>query len=156
MRRLALLLLCALLLIAAPARAQDPRGWLFVPDVWLSTRIDPLPIVGGVYDMAAIGDGVGHLEGTAWVTDDWARVVLGAHSTGAFARLHELKRGAWLYVADWPHSAVIEGYRVTEIAIVPPEDVRWLWPTEDETLTLITCYGDDSAGRLIIHAERAW
>lgn len=95
---LALTLLALLLLAAAHAHAQDdPRGWLFVGDIWLSTRIDPLPIVGYEYDMDAIGQGVGWLEGTAWVTDDWARIVLAAHNTGAFARLREVY--AW---ATWP------------------------------------------------------
>lgn len=151
----AFLLLLALLFAAAPARAQDdPRGWLLVPDIWLSTSIDPLPIVDRVYDMAAIGQGVGHLEGTAWVTDGWARIVLAAHSTGAFARLNELEVGAWVFVADYPHSTVLEGYRVTLITVTAPDDVRWLQPTERETLTLITCASDET--RLIIHAERAW
>lgn len=157
MRRLLLITLLTLLLGVAPARAQDPpRGWLFVPDVWLSTRIDPLPIVGDAYDMAVVGQDVGWLEGTAWVTDDWARIVLGAHNTGAFARLPELEAGAWLYVADYPHSTRVEGYRVTVITVTTPDDVSWLMPTDAETLTLITCAGARDELRLIVHAERAW
>lgn len=157
MRRLLLAFaLLAFLLAVAPVRAQEPRGWLFVPDVWLSTRIDPLPIVGDAYDMAAVGQGVGWLEGTAWVTDDWARIVLGAHNFGAFARLPELEVGAWLYVADYPHSTRVEGYRVTLITVTTPDDVSWLQPTDAETLTLITCTGEGDALRLIVHAERRW
>lgn len=154
---LALTLLALLLLAAAHAHAQDdPRGWLFVGDIWLSTRIDPLPIVGYEYDMDAIGQGVGWLEGTAWVTDDWARIVLAAHNTGAFARLREVERGMWVYVADWPHSTRVEGYRVTLVTLTTPDDVSWLQPTPGETLTLITCAGEGDALRLIVHAERAW
>lgn len=154
----AFVLLLALLLTAAiPARAQDDaRGWLFVPDLGFSMRIDPLPIVDRAYDMDAIGQGVGHLEGTAWVTDDWARIVLAAHNTGAFARLRMLEVGAWLIVADYPHSTRVEGYQVTLVTTTTPDDVRWLQPTAAETLTLITCTGEGDTLRLIVHAERAW
>ena len=154
---LALTLLALLLLAAAHAHAQDdPRGWLFVGDIWLSARIDPLPIVGYEYDMDAIGQGVGWLEGTAWVTDDWARIVLAAHNTGAFARLHEVERGAWICVADWPHSALAECYEVVLITLTTPDDYDWLLATPAETLTLITCAGEGDALRLIVHAERVW
>jgi len=151
-------LLALLLLAAAPAHAQDdPRGWLFVPDLWLSTRIDPLPIVNRAYDMTAIGTGVGWLEGTAWITmDAWSRTVLAAHNYGEFHRLHEIEVGAWIYVADWPHSTTVEGYRVVLMTTTTPDDITWLVPTLEETLTLITCAGARDELRLIVHAERAW
>jgi len=157
LRNLLLALTLLALLAAAPAHAQDdPHGWLFVGDLWLSTRVDPLPIRDGVYDMFAVGEGVGWLEGTAWVDDDWARIVLASHNYGAFSRLHELEVGAWIYVADYPHTLLVEGYRVTLITTTTPDDVAWLQPTENETLTLITCTGAHDELRLIVHAERAW
>lgn len=157
MRFFLALLLTLALLACAPAHAQDDaRGWLFVPDIWLSAPVGVIPLVDSVYDMDAIGQGVGWLEGTAWVTDDWARIVLAAHNTGAFARLREVERGMWVYVADWPHSTRVEGYRVTLVTLTTPDDVSWLQPTPGETLTLITCAGEGDALRLIVHAERAW
>lgn len=147
-----LFILLIVIYIVQPVRAQD-RGWLFIPDLWLSTSIGTIPIIDNEYDMEAVGQGVGWLEQTAWIDDTWARIVLGSHSTGEFSSLDRLEVGSWIYVADYPHSTKVEGYRVEKIIITTPDDIRWLQPTENETLTLITCYGDL---RLIVHAELAW
>ena len=151
MKKLPLVLLF-LFLFVSPVQAQD-RGWLFIPDLWLSTSIGTIPIIDNEYDMEAVGQGVGWLEQTAWIDDTWARIVLGSHSTGEFSSLDRLEVGSWIYVADYPHSTKVEGYRVERIIVTTPDDIRWLQPTENETLTLITCYGDL---RLIVHAELAW
>lgn len=151
------LLTLALLFGVAPAHAQDDvHGWLFVPDIWLTAPIGTIPVVGDTYNMDAVGVGVGWLEGTAWVTDNQWRIALGAHNYGAFERLNELETGAWIYVADYPHTLLVEGYRVVLITQTTPDDVSWLQPTDGETLTLITCYGTNDELRLIVHAERAW
>lgn len=113
MKKLPLVLLF-LFLFVSPVQAQD-RGWLFIPDLWLSTSIGTIPIIDNEYDMEAVGQGVGWLEQTAWIDDTWARIVLGSHSTGEFSSLDRLEVGSWIYVADYPHSTKVEGYRVERI-----------------------------------------
>ena len=90
---LALALLCL-----PPAHAQDdPRGWLFVGDIWLSTRIDPLPIVGYEYDMDAIGQAIesirqGPGKGQDMDLVELAEVVKLAANIGSAALLGVVKR----------------------------------------------------------------
>lgn len=150
-------ILLAVLLFAGQVAAQEPqpaKGWLMIPDIQMSEPIENAYLVGGNYNLTALEQGVAWLEGTAWVTFDWARIVLVGHSPGGFERIGELTEGALIYVADWPNGATVEGYRVTLRTTAHISDISWLMPTTDETLTLITCAGGET--RLIVHAERAW
>lgn len=146
---LALMIVVALCAAATPARAQDvPFGSVYIPRINLVARVSECPIVNGWHDTTQLGAGVCHLEGTATIDHDWARIVLAGHTPGAFDDLRLLRTGDQVVV--WNTHAV-EVYRVVLMMITTIDDIRWLMPTEDETLTLITC---DQARRLIVHAEK--
>ena len=142
-------LLFVLLLVVAlpvPARAAAAdHARLYIPRLSMDAPIDECALVDRDY---VIGDGVCHLEGTATIEHDWARMVLAGHSPGVFANLVYLEVGDQVMVWD---AGAVEVYRVVLITVTTIDDTRWLMPTDTETLTLITCAGD---ARLIIHAER--
>jgi len=152
-----ILLIAALLLAAGPSAAQEPqptKGWLWIPAIDLLTPVENAYLVGGNYNLEALENGVAWLEGTAWVTFDWARIVLAGHTPGGFERIDELAEGDLIYVTDYPHSATVETYEVVLTTTAHVSDISWLMPTPDETLTLLTCLEAGGDTRLIVHAER--
>ena len=148
MRRLVLICVLLLVLVPVPTARADSGLHLYIPRVALDVRVGECAIVGDQYDTTQLGQGVCHLEGTATLEMDWARIVLAGHTPGGFADLPLLRAGDQVVLWD---AARVEAYRVQTVAIVPAEDIRWLMPTADETLTLITCDGDR---RLVVHALR--
>jgi len=145
---LVIMLLLGLLVACEPVSAQDEFEMLYIPRLNLVARVGECPIVDGWHDTTALGNGVCHLEGTATIDHDWARIVLAGHTPGAFEGLADLREGDQVLV--W-NARAVEVYRVVLITMARVEDVQWLMPTDGETLTLITCRGVD---RLIVHAER--
>jgi len=140
------LFIMALVWYALPAAADSGDAMrVYIPRIGLDAPVGECALVDGYHTM---GDGVCHLEGTADIDDVWARVVLAGHTPGVFSDLVYVREGDQIML--W-NSGAVEIYRVVLIAVTTVDDTRWLYPTEQETLTLITCAGDR---RLIIHAAR--
>jgi LPXTG-site transpeptidase (sortase) family protein len=155
MKRLVGSLVLLLLLALGPSRAtaqtpDPPERWgtVYIPAIQLVKPVSECPLVDGWYDTSWLGDGVCHLEGTTWITDNWGRVGLAGHTPGAFDDLVWLAVGDQILVFD---DRVIEVYEVTQMAIVTVSDIQWIMPTTTEHLTLITCSG---ARRLVVDAVR--
>lgn len=144
-----LLVLAASLVLAGPALAQGPKGHVYIPRIGLVRDVVAVPLVDRDYDLTQLGDGVAWLEGAAWLEHDWARIVLAAHTPGAFETIRALEPGDTILVWD---EHTVEVYAVTGSIVVDIDDVSWLMPTDDETLILLTCDGDR---RLVVLAERA-
>lgn len=119
---------------------------VYIPRLSMVEQVGECPLIDREHDTTALGAGVCHLEGTATLDYDWARIVLAGHSYGAFEELYELRAGDSVLV--W-NAYTIEAYTVTDTHTVAVTDTRWLMPTQEETLTLITCAGDE---RLIVNA----
>jgi LPXTG-site transpeptidase (sortase) family protein len=144
-------LLLALVLLTLPGPAQAGSDMhLYIPALALDKPIGECPLVDRAYDTTHLGQGVCHLEGTATLEDDWARIVLAGHTPGGFSNLHRLRVGDDVLVWD---AQTVEHYRVVLITITTPDDTSWLFPTQTETLTLITCTSGTSY-RLVVHADR--
>jgi sortase A len=131
-----------------PVRPGDPIGQLEVPRLHLSAVI----IEGD--DEASLRVAVGHLPDTPlpWQSGNSA---LAAHRDTYFRPLKDIKPGDVLRLAT--RRGTLE-YRVRDTMIVDPEDVWVLDPTENPTLTLITCHPFSYVGhaphRFIVRAER--
>lgn len=87
-------------------------------------------------------------------------LVLAGHRTSWFRPLESVEQGDSIQV-QWfkarPGHPGERSYRVSTIQIVDPHDVNLLAPTDDDALTLITCYPFDhsprSPLRFIVRAE---
>jgi sortase A len=133
----------------AVAPADDSLiGMLDIPRLALST-----PIVAGD-DRATLEIAAGHLPDTPrpWELGNSA---IAAHRDGLFRPLEDIRIGDQVIVRT------IRGdleYRVRDTKIVLPDDLSVLAPTENHTLTLITCYPFGYIGnapkRFIVHADR--
>lgn len=87
-------------------------------------------------------------------------LVLAGHRTSWFRPLESIEPGDSIQVAwfDQRRAQLRERvYNVSMIRVVDPQDVSLLAPTEDDALTLITCYpfghGPRSPQRFIVRAE---
>jgi sortase A len=87
-------------------------------------------------------------------------LVLAGHRTSWFRQLKSIAQGDTIEV-QWfnsrSHSLVQRIYSVTAIRVVEPSDVNLLTPTQDDALTLITCYpfgrSPSSPQRYIVRAK---
>ena len=87
-------------------------------------------------------------------------LVLAGHRTSWFLPLQDVRPGQEV-VLEWREGAAgapprRRSYRVRETAVIDPRDVRFLQPTEEDCLTLITCYpfgrGPRSPWRYVVRA----
>lgn len=116
-----------------------------------------LPIYHGTSE-AVLAIGVGHLEGSSLpVGGKNTHCVLTGHrglpNSKLFTRLDEIKEGELFYIEV---ASRIMAYRVKEIQVISPEDVKCLSiKTGNDFVSLVTCtpYGINSH-RLVVTGER--
>jgi sortase A len=96
---------------------------------------------------------VGHIPGTA-LPGSTGNVGLVGHRDTYFRPLRKIKVGDEIRLST---AAGKFKYRVVSLRVVLPRAIEVLNPTQQPTLTLVTCYPFDFPGtapqRLIIHAE---
>lgn len=125
-----------------------PVAALSIPRVRLSA------VVLHGSDARTLRRGPGHLEHTA-LPGEPGNVVIAGHRDTFFRPLRGVEIGDDVFV-DAPDGRV--HYRVTSVHVVPPREVSVLRPTEQETLTLITCYPfwglGEASDRFVVRARR--
>ena len=121
---------------------------LDVPDAGLSVMV-----LEGT-DPWTLNRAVGRIEGTARPGED-GNIGIAGHRDGFFRGLRHLEIGDTLMLAS------LEGvahYEVVELSVVSPADVEVLAPTDEPTLTLVTCYPfyyvGEAPERFIVRAQR--
>jgi sortase A len=107
-----------------------PEGIMRIPSVDLE-----LPIFTGTHE-ANLTRGAGTIEGTAPLGTP-GNTGIAAHRDGYFRSLKDVSVGDSIVVETLSGT---NNYRIDELLIVQPEDVHVLDPTENSTLTLVTCY----------------
>lgn len=139
-------------------RTEDYRrgeilGSIFIPKIALWKPIIFVPLEDKSYDLSDLWWRVGILEGTAQLepgkrTPEGNTVLVG-HTPGSFEDISELSHGDLIHL--WTEDQVLT-YMVTEIRLVMEDQVEVLDPTEEPTVTLITCIPKSADKRLIIVA----
>jgi len=102
-------------------------------------RIDDLDVAVPVYDGTAeetLQRGVGRVRGTARI-DAVGNLGIAGHRDSFFRPLKDIQQGDRIELRTAGGTIT---YSVSSIAIVEPEDVSVLAPTQERTLTLVTCY----------------
>jgi sortase A len=107
-----------------------PHGVLEIPSLKLT-----VPIFAGTSELE-LNRGVGWIEGTAMPGED-GNVGLAGHRDGYFRGLKDLRLGDTIEVESVGHTL---RYRVTELKVVEPTEVSVLDPTDEPSVTLVTCY----------------
>ena len=131
------------------ANVPPPLGVLDIPSLRLQ-----VPILEGTDDLT-LDRSVGHIAGTAWLTDG-GNIGIAGHRDGFFRALKDIHVGDAIDLHSQQGST---HYLVDEIEIVPPDDVSVLGPRAKSSLTLVTCYPFYFVGsaplRYIVHASAA-
>ncbi len=126
-----------------------PLGVLDIPSLQLK-----VPILEGTDDLT-LDRGVGHITGTAWLSDG-GNIGIAGHRDGFFRALKDIHVGDTIDLHSQQGST---HYLVDEIQIVSPDDVSVLEPRAKSSLTLVTCYPFYFVGsaplRYIVHATAA-
>jgi sortase A len=126
-----------------------PLGVLSIPSLQLQ-----VPVLEGTDDLT-LDRGVGHIAGTAWLSDG-GNIGIAGHRDGFFRVLKDIHVGDTIDLHSQQGST---HYLVDEIQIVPPDDVSVLEPRDKPSLTLVTCYPFYFVGsaplRYIVHATAA-
>lgn len=102
-------------------------------------KIDHLDIHVPVYngtDEFNLNRGVGRIKGTAYIDTD-GNLGIAGHRDGFFRPLKDIEVGDSLELKTAGGTVT---YEVSSIEIVEPDDVSVLSPTQERTLTLVTCY----------------
>ena len=136
---------------AAPVAALEKHGVLGrleIPRLGLSVMV-----VEGVDDVD-LKRAVGHIPGTALLWDA-GNVCIAGHRDTFFRPLRAIRRNDTITVST------LRGtyrYRVVSTSVVSPQDIQVLYPTERDSLTLVTCFPFEYVGsapkRFIVRAER--
>jgi len=107
-----------------------PPGVLEIPSLKLT-----VPIFPGTSEIE-LNRGVGWIEGTTPPGDE-GNIGLAGHRDGYFRGLKDLKLGDAITVQSLGRTL---RYRVTSLKVVEPTDVSVLDPTDEPSVTLVTCY----------------
>ena len=94
-----------------------------------------VPIYNGT-DEINLNRGAGRIKGTAWI-DSPGNLGIAGHRDGFFRVLKDIELGDSIDMLT--HQGKSE-FVVSSIVIVDPTDVSVLAPTDDSTITLVTCY----------------
>lgn len=149
--------------VASESATADARNTRYSPEpdytLWSSKRIDdyheaneqrddvPLailiidkldlkvPIYNGT-DEINLNRGAGRIKGTAWI-DSPGNLGIAGHRDGFFRVLKDIQLGDSINMLT--HEGKTE-FLVSSITIVDPTDVSVLAPTDEPTITLVTCY----------------
>ena len=131
---------------AAPA-AGTLLGRLTAPSVKMSTTV----LEGS--DDATLSRGSGHIEDTPFPGQP-GNVGIAGHRDTTFRPLRHIRVGDPL---EFTTADRLYRYRISKTLIVGPDDVYVLDPTDQPTLTLVTCYPFEFVGhaprRFIVQAQ---
>jgi len=94
-----------------------------------------VPIYNGT-DEINLNRGAGRIKGTGWI-DSPGNLGIAGHRDGFFRALKDIEIGDSIDMLT--HQEKTE-FVVSSIVIVDPTDVSVLAPTDDSTITLVTCY----------------
>jgi sortase A len=94
-----------------------------------------VPVYNGT-DEFNLNRGVGRIKGTAWV-DTEGNLGIAGHRDGFFRPLKDIEIGDNMQLQTAGGTVT---YAVSSIEIVEPDDVSVLSPTDERTITLVTCY----------------
>lgn len=94
-----------------------------------------VPVFNGT-DEYNLNRGVGRIKGTAWIDVD-GNLGIAGHRDGFFRPLKDIEVGDSMELQTAGGTVT---YEVSSIEIVEPDDVSVLSPTQERTITLVTCY----------------
>jgi sortase A len=126
------------------------------PGTWLARLEGPADLQATVLegsDRGTLAKAAGHIENTARPGEQ-GNIGIAGHRDTVFRPLRHIQEGDVLRLTT---AGATYTYRVARTSIVDPHEVHVLAPTDEPTLTLVTCYPFTFIGaapsRFIVHAR---
>lgn len=134
---------------------------LVIPGAGIVAPIIQVYLSETTWDVTQLGNNIGHLEGTRWVSEG-GNIVLSGHvelsdgRQGIFANLTDLQAGDRVIITQ---NGIDYHYDIASITSHDPSDLTPIYPTESNILTLITCgtydfVSDTYLERVVVVAEQ--
>lgn len=130
---------------------QAAPASLHIPDVDVSAQVEESLVAENFWEISK--DNVSHLKSSSIPGQNGNIVVYGHNTKNNFNALHDLKKGQSIVLTLKNGSRY--AYVVQKIAVVFPNQVEMIRPTNEEVLTLYTCTGIADTMRLMIRAVPA-
>jgi LPXTG-site transpeptidase (sortase) family protein len=111
--------------------AAPPVGLMKIDDLNIQ-----IPIYNGTEELN-LNRGIGRIKGMARMNDETGNLGIAGHRDGIFRPLKDIQVGDDIIV-ETPLRT--ETFLVSSITIVPKDDISVLAPTDDRTMTIVTCY----------------
>ena len=148
-------------IIARDIGPDIENATLIIPSAGVVAPIVRVYIGGTSWDVSNLGNNVGHLEGTRWVSEK-GNVVLAGHvelsdgRQGIFANIDKLKIGDRVILTQ---NGIDYQYDVTSLATYESTNLTPVYPSPDNRITLITCgeydfFTDSYLDRVVVVAEQ--
>jgi len=128
---------------------EVPLAILRIPKIYLQ-----VPVLGGT-DEVTLNRGVGQIAGTA-APGEKGNIGIAGHRDGFFRNLKDVSRGDLIELQTTRSYAI---YVVNRILITGPDDASALRSSDEQLLTLVTCYPFHFIGpaprRFVVQASTA-
>ncbi len=111
--------------------ADPPVGIMRIEDLNIE-----IPIYNGTEELN-LNRGVGRIKGMARMNGETGNLGIAGHRDGIFRGLKDIQLGEDIEILT-PHGT--ETFLVSSITIVPKDDISVLAPTDERTMTIVTCY----------------
>lgn len=127
--------------LALPTLVKPDSTTFLVPTAGIHTAVVDVYLNGNSWDVSRLGFNAGHLQGTAPFGATGNLVLVGHVEMangrpGVFASIKTMQVGEPLILS---RGSLEKRYTVSQVRIVPPDDLSVLYPTTQDRLTLITC-----------------
>ncbi|MEM7802866.1 MAG: sortase [Chloroflexota bacterium] len=122
----------------------DLATTLSIPAINVSREIANIPLENGQWDISALDDAIGHLDGTGKHPNDRLSMTFVGHVTtvwpfgGPFERLEHLSLGDEVHYRIGDQLYI---YEITRFLKVDPSRVDLMFNTQGDQILLVTCFG---------------
>jgi len=136
--------------VSVPSEKQTSNPiFIEIPSVGLKLSVEESAIVNGVWEISS--KGASHLNESADPGESGNIVIYGHNKNSLFGPIRWLKEGEKIKVVS--EDGREHFYKVVKTIITSPDDIQYVSPKDEETLTLYTCTGFLDSKRHIIVAE---
>ncbi|MDZ4229403.1 MAG: sortase, partial [Patescibacteria group bacterium] len=120
-----------------------------IPQINLHLPITEATVTDGSWEISP--DGASHWDNSANPGETGNIVIYGHNKTNLFGPIRWLSLGEEVTITDADGNE--HRYRITETATVSPNQIEYIQPKNEETLTLYTCTGLFDSQRYVVIAK---
>ncbi len=132
-----------------PTQASTQISRIDIDRVFIHLPVNKATVTDGTWEISP--DSASHWDNSAGPGDDGNIVIYGHNKTNLFGPIRWLNPGDTIKLTNILSQEFT--YKVTEIATVAPNQVEYILPKDQETLTLYTCTGLFDSQRYIVIAK---